>query len=247
MTLKVDYHSETTNLIDLVGSADLMEEPSSIKGYKRDLTGLVVGRLTVLRYFGPAQGRRESVWLCRCICGKEIQVLQHRLTRSRTRSCGCLASDNSRAVLEYVHRLNTTHGLSRSPEYIIWRNILTRCYKTNCDHYQFYGAKGVKVCKRWQSFETFLADVGTRPSKQFTIERIDTNGNYEPSNCRWATRYEQARNRTNNHWVKIDGVTRILTDWCKIKQIKLTTVAQRLRRGWDPARAILTPVVGRRI
>jgi hypothetical protein len=215
---------------------------SSIKGYKRDLSGSVVGRLTVIRYFGPATGRRESVWLCRCTCGNEVLVLQHRLTRGRTRSCGCLASDNSRSALKYAQRLNTTHGLSKSSEYCVWTNLMTRCYRPNSDHYEFYGARGIVVCERWHSFEAFLADMGIKPGKLFTIERIDTTGNYEPSNCRWATRYEQARNRTSNHWIEIDGVARILTDWCKIKQIKITTVAQRLRRGWDPVRAILTPV-----
>jgi hypothetical protein len=132
----------------------------------------------------------ERQWLCRCNCGEECVVLQSRLTLGITRSCGCLAKENSR-----------THGMRRAPEYSLWCGMVARCHRVDSKNYARYGARGISVCDRWRhSFENFYADVGPRPAGTngrrplYSLERINNNGNYEPGNVRWATAQEQAAN-----------------------------------------------------
>ncbi len=139
---------------------------------------------------------------------------------------------------------NTTHGLTETPEYRIWRAMKTRCFNMNSQDYHLYGGRGITMDSRWtNSFEVFVSDVGPRPTNRHAIERIDNSKGYEPGNVRWATQKEQQRNRRNNRLVTIRGITHCIAEWCERYKVSQQLVSTRLRIGWGPIRAITTPVI----
>lgn len=136
----------------------------------------------------------------------------------------------------------TTHGLSKLPEYKIWKGMRSRCTTPSDTNYYHYGANGIRVCERWSDFAAFMADMGPRPTEKHSIDRIDSKGNYEPGNCRWATWAEQCANRSNAKLIEFRGETLSLTEWAVRLGMKRTCVlANRLRRGWSVERALTTP------
>lgn len=132
---------------------------------------------------------------------------------------------------------------SRSVEYRVWRSMIERCYQRTHPKYPRYGGRGITVCKRWRkSFFNFLADVGRRPAPKMTIDRENNDGNYEPGNVRWATAKEQARNRSSNRIVALNGERTSLIVACEKLGLRYGTIKRRLQRGWDETKALMTPI-----
>ena len=154
-----------------------------------DITGKRFSRLLVLAR-GPNKGE-AAAWRVRCDCGATSLVVGSNLRRGHTQSCGCLKAERSRAA----NGIHFESGM-RTPEYEAWRNMRSRCYDSTAKGYHNYGGRGIIVCERWRkSYLSFLSDVGRRPSPSHSIDRINNDGNYEPKNCRWATRRQQGLNQ----------------------------------------------------
>jgi hypothetical protein len=129
-------------------------------------------------------------------------------------------------------------SLEHRAEYTSWRKMRERCRNPNARGFKNYGGRGVVVCARWDSFDLFLADLGPRPSASHSLDRRDPNGNYEPANCRWATRADQATNMRSNRILELRGVCRTATEWSRLLGIKRTTIIMRLKAGWSVERAL---------
>lgn len=198
-----------------------------------DMTGQVFGKLTVLnRVPAPKQAR----WLCRCQCGNESIAPGYELRHGLIISCGC-------ARAEKASKLNVSHKKSKCKIYRIYKNILNRCYRTENPDYHRYGGLGVVVCDRWlESFENFYADMGDCPDGH-SIDRINHKGNYELSNCRWATATMQANNRKTNINITYLGKTQTLSQWCLELRLPYKTIRARISTyKWEAIKALTTSV-----
>jgi hypothetical protein len=160
-----------------------------------DITSRRFGKLVVLKR-DKTNGRRIR-WLCRCDCGKMTVVVGEKLRDGHTRSCGCLRI-NSIKNLPSTFR----HGMEGTRTYSSWSSMFARCYSTKSKNYVNYGLRGIVVCERWRDFCNFFADMGERPLGT-SLDRVDNNGNYEPSNCRWANQKEQANNKRKRSIIDI--------------------------------------------
>lgn len=184
---------------------------------KRNLVGLRFGLITVVRYL-KCHDRSGKIWLCRCKCGKEFLTQSNKLTSGHSKSCGC-------QLIKHGHASNPT------PEYRTWCAMNNRCLNPNNEAFRYYGGRGIKVCRGWQlSYEKFLRDMGDRP-EGMTLDRINNNGNYGPSNCRWATHQQQQNNQRRNRIIEFNGMRQTVTAWAREKKINAFLLFSRLYRG----------------
>lgn len=206
----------------------------------KDLTGQKFGRLTVLRrvqdHYYPS-GRHDVCYECECDCGNTVNVLSIHLRSGHTVSCGCYRVETSRDTF-------TTHGMTNTRLYSIWKNMRERCFNPNHKNFEIYGGRGITMCHEWvEDFANFAEwSVNNGYTEELTLDRIDVNRNYEPSNCRWVTQKDQCNNTRRNIVVEIDGETKTLKQWCEFYGLKYGTVSSRVKRGWSPKDAVLTPV-----
>lgn len=191
-----------------------------------DLIGCRFGFLTVVRDAGTSK-RKASQWECACICGARVIVEGIQLKKGNPKSCGC----KTREMLSVA---STTHGMTGGPTWKSWEAMHGRCTRAKDISYPNYGGRGIAVCERWRSFENFLADMGERPIGM-TIDRVDTNGDYEPGNCRWSTVLHQNRNKRNTK-LSVDAAREIRsrTEAAKVVAAEYgvtTTTINRIRTG----------------
>lgn len=201
-----------------------------------DRTGQRYGKLTVIRP-NDSPDAKKATCLCRCDCGVEKAVRVKLLVGGGSKSCGCARLINARAAV-------ATHGLSATPLYHLWQTMRQRCENPKAEGFERYGGRGIRVCDRWQSFSKFVSDMPPRP-EGMSIERIDNDGDYEPDNCRWATRLEQAHNMRTNRRISVNGVSLTSAEWSRRLGAFHTLVANRLRLGWSEESAVTTPVLRR--
>lgn len=187
-----------------------------------DLTGEQFGKLTVLKK-DESKGNDRIKWLCLCECGNTKTIRGSDLRSGKIKSCGC-------ARIKGNHR---THNMTNTRIYRIWCNVKSRCTNSNIKQYKDYGGRGITVCDEWlNSFEAFYDwSIANGYAENLTIERIDVNGNYEPSNCKWATTKEQSLNRTDNHKLTCEGETKTIAEWSEITGIHRSTIESRLKAG----------------
>ncbi len=211
------------------------------------------------RDYTPMLGKKYGRWLvrsieshgirkvaaCVCDCGTERQVRVSTLDSGESTSCGCYAKQQS-------SQRSRLHGLSTTSEYQSYSSMVRRCTKPTDQDWQHYGGRGIKVCDRWlepngKGFLNFLEDMGEKPHK-YEIDRIDVNGNYEPSNCRWATRKEQTRNTRFNLIIEYNGESKCLAEWSEHLQIPYRILQDRLGKlQWTVEKAFTQPFKVKRI
>jgi hypothetical protein len=204
---------------------------------RQDLTGQRFGRLVALHCAGKARPG-AVMWMCKCDCGEEKLISSRNLRAGITKSCGCYQRDLARLNGERLR----THGMHRTTTHNVWSGMLQRCRDPKCKDYPRYGGAGIAVCERWLNFSNFLQDMGERPPGKTLDRWPDSNGNYEPGNCRWATPGEQARNSRAARIVTIGVRSQCLKDWCAELGIAYGTVTARLHAGWSEYAAIFTPI-----
>lgn len=209
-----------------------------------DLAGQKYGRLTVesFAYYkrGPS-GHKNAFWWCVCDCGNRVVQSSNHLRSGNTRSCGCLKADEIRRTRSkpYPPKLLGVHS-----------GMIVRCNDPGFKYYDYYGGRGITVCDEWSgengldNFRNWAINNGYQEG--LTIDRIDNDKGYSPDNCRWVNRYEQGKNKRNNVTVTINGVTKILAEWCRELNIDYSTVKKRRsEQGWSVEEALLIPTSNR--
>lgn len=200
----------------------------------KDLTGKRFGRWTVL-FYGWRLPRWKHAWICRCDCGQLGYARSHHLAYGLSQSCGCLCRQRTADA-------NQKHGWAGTRTHRIWKLMRERCRRKANPHYHNYGGRGIKVCKRWESFANFINDMGECPNG-LSIGRINNNLGYGPKNCRWETRIQQANNKRNNIVLKFGGVSKTLPEWSRSVGISKCNLRHRIVvLGWSAKRALTTPV-----
>ena len=203
---------------------------------KKDLTGLRFMHLLVLEEAGSDKNGR-AMWLCKCDCGKFHKTLGKYLLSGDTTSCGC----RRRKILAETTKRQTTHRMSGTPIYTKWVSMKDRCMNPSNSEYSSYGGRGIRICDEWiNSFENFYKwAISSGYSEGMTIDRINNNGNYEPTNCRWADLKTQANNTRRNHYLTYKGETKSLAEWAEIKKINYSTLRARINTyHWTVERAL---------
>ena len=200
-----------------------------------DITGLRVGYLTAIAFH--ASTPKGVMWVVRCDCGREVLMEPSELKKQSKKgiqaSCGCKRR-------ETIGRRNTKHGQSAHPLYAVWRSMLDRCSLPTHHAWRNYGGRGITVCERWKSFPDFFADVSPTYAPGLTLDRENNEGNYEPSNCRWATRAQQTSNMRSNVWINTPKGRMTVSQAARAFGLGHTTILYRIGAGW-PEDQLVTP------
>lgn len=221
----------------------MVKVKEDMTGWKMWEHGILDSRITVIKqvedYVSP-KGKHRAMWLCECNCEKHtiFITLGNGIRTGHVKSCGC-----------WELECHSTHKSYKERLYKVWSNMKLRCNNPNHKQYYNYGGRGIKVCDEWNndylSFKKWAYENGydENASKgQYTIERIDVNGNYCPENCCWKTHKEQQFNKRNNHKVEYDGKLLTLTEWGELTGFGFHLIQSRLKRGWSIEKALTTPV-----
>lgn len=179
-------------------------------------------------------------WEMKCVCGSIKKYGRRHVVRGMVKSCGCYQ-------FKFLAERNRTHGMSKTTTFTIWSGMNARCSNKNNAYYKDYGGRGISVCERWRAgtanaFANFLADMGARPSKEYSIERIDNDAGYSPENCKWATRKEQARNKRSGRFIEHNGTIKRLCEWAESIGMSTGTLHRRLKVGWSVNDALTRPL-----
>lgn len=196
----------------------------------KNLVGLRFEKLQVVAYGGRIKGCHA--WVCMCDCGNTIRTISASLNNGNTTSCGC------KCWMPLVK-----HGEShkRTHEYKCWYHMKDRCLNPNHSAYQYYGGRGITICEKWLSYEGFLEDMGRAPSHKYTLDRIETDGNYVKSNCRWADHHTQMNNTRRTIKFNYNGITMSLKQWAKHFGVNYTTACRRNKAGKSFQQIFLVP------
>lgn len=213
---------------------------------RKDLTGKKIGRLTVLRLSDITQESKKTKWICQCECGKIIEVFSGNLTSKTrpTQSCGCLSREKSSKRMKEKNP-GYKHGKNNTRLHVIWDAMKKRCYLKSHIHYSNYGGRGITVCEEWRNdFLNFYNwAIANGYKEDLTIDRIDSDKNYSPDNCRWITHKEQQNNKRTNHFVEYKGRKYTISQLAEEKNIKYDILLYRINKGWDLEDAINLPVM----
>lgn len=205
---------------------------------KMDLTGQKFGRLTVIKEVKTNSKLRY--WLCKCNCGNEKIVRQSSLRDGTTKSCGCLTK-------ELLSKKSYKHGLTNSKLYWILHSMKQRCYNLNDSHSKYYGNKNIKICDEWLDKENGIINfynwaMANGYKEGLSIDRIDSNGNYCPENCRWVDGYAQHNNTSYNKYITYNNETHTIAEWCRKLNLDYHRTVCRLLNGWSVERTFTEPV-----
>lgn len=209
-----------------------------------DLKNRPFGRLKVVSRAESIKG--NTMWNCECKCGKKTVVSYQNLISGRTKSCGCWHD-------EALTINKTTHGMSKTKLYRVYRQMVERCYREKNDAYCNYGGRGIKVCPEWlgehgfENFARWAYENGYKENKgrnTLTLDRENVDGDYEPNNCRWVTAGVQNNNKRNSHFITIDGVTKTMAEWGNSDEYEANTVriCLRIKYGWSEYDAVTKPL-----
>ena len=196
-----------------------------------DLTGKKINRLKVLFLCREKNKNGNKIWAAHCQCGRITFGLSSNITSGHKKSCGCLHKDTIRK----------DNLVKNHPLYFTWEGMRSRCKNPRAKNFKHYGGRGIKICKRWDIFKNFAKDMGEKPSRKHSIERIDNDGDYSPENCRWATQKEQTNN-TRRSLIEIDSKKMSAKQWCQKYNINYGTYNNRVYRGWSKVEALQRPV-----
>lgn len=207
----------------------------------RDLTGQRFGKLVARSIVGQDK-HKNVIWLCDCDCGQTHEVVSRALVNGHVNSCGCMGHG------EFRSKRQEKHGGSKERLYGVWGGMLNRCYDPNRTEFSNYGGRGIEVCDEWRNsyaaFRSWAYANGydpALPGKDCSLDRIDTDGNYEPSNCRWVTMLEQSRNKRETVWLNYRGRLITIPEAEEISGIAQSTIRSRLYNGWSVENALEKP------
>lgn len=209
----------------------------------KDLTGKKFNRLTVISFSHLIKKGYRYYWNCICDCGNKVIARGDGLHNGDYQSCGCYQKEQ---VAKALRKTATKHGFAPrghpTREYKTWAQMKNRCSNPKAHNFSLYGGRGIRVCDRWfNSFETFFQDMGFCPSQKHSIERIDTNGDYHPENCKWATAIEQANNTRRNRFLEFQGRKMTIAQWSRETGIAYANIYHRINHGWSIRHALTTP------